>query len=451
MSKGILTAILLVLGVVLGGYLLLNRSAGTNGQGSAQAQNHADSDQQYSGPYDVMENWPKPLSTLWPEEKGWTWGSTQAIYAQNPNRVFISQRGQLPAIPACRGDVDSIFNPDCKPVPVEVSGLGEGGRSVWLTVPTPLLPPRNASVGITSSPGEPHIKFVHTEGRDYKWQHLIFAVDAEGNLVDDWSQWDSKFKRVHKILISPYDADKRVWIVDDGNHAIYVFSNDGKQLLQTIGTPGERGSDDKHFNRQTDIAWLPDGTFFVSDGYENTRVVKFDKDGKYVTAWGQPSWDWQTRKDVPGVPQNPPPPNYFHTVHGIQADPVTKRVFVSDRENHRIQVFDENGKFLDVWPLGKIASIYHLLMTEDRNLWMSDGHGTFKIYKYNLDGKMLYNWGTAGAHAGMLWGVHEISTDQDGNFFTAEVFNGRAQKFRPRPGADPSQLVGKQMRVAWKD
>jgi hypothetical protein len=114
--------------------------------------------------------------------------------------------------------------------------------------------------------------------------------------VDDWSRWDSKFKRVHKILISPYDPDKRVWVDDDGKCAIFIFSNDGKQLLQTIGEPGVCGDDDKHFNRQTDIAWLPDGTFFVSDGYENTRVVKFDKNGKYLTSWGKPSWDWRTRQ-----------------------------------------------------------------------------------------------------------------------------------------------------------
>jgi hypothetical protein len=124
---------------------------------------------------------------------------------------------------------------------VEVPGLGEDGRNIWLTIPMPGVPPRNASVGPMSSPGEPHVKFKAQEGRDYRWQHLIFIVDSQGNLVDDWSRWDSKFKRVHKILISPYDPEKRVWVDDDGKCAIFIFSNDGKQLLQTFVGEGQLG------------------------------------------------------------------------------------------------------------------------------------------------------------------------------------------------------------------
>ena len=422
-------------------FLRDSRPVRLHGQEMASDSGWNESDEQVTGPYNVVKDWPKPLSRLFPEEQGWTWGSTQAIYAQNPNRVLISMRGELPMIVSGARAAD--------PMNVEWPEAGWDGRSLFLTLPTPGTPARNASIGPTASPGEPHVRFVGREGIDYRWRHLIFAVDSQGNLVDDWSRWDKTFKRVHKILISPYDPEKRVWVDDDGRCAIFIFSNDGKQLLQTIGTPNECGSDDKHFNRQTDIAWLPDGTFFVTDGYENTRVVKFDKDGKYLMEWGKPSWDWVTRKDVPGLP-SPPPPNYFHTVHGIQVDPVTGRVFVSDRENHRIQVFGENGKFLTMWNLGPYAAAYHLLLTEDRHLWISDGHGTYKILEYDLDGKLLYSWGTWGPLPGELWGVHEISTDQEGNLYTAEVFNGRAQKFHPKPGADSAKLVGQQMRVAWK-
>ena len=109
----------------------------------------------------------------------------------------------------------------------------------------------------------------------------------QGNLIEDWTQWDKMFRRPHAVYISPYDPQKNVWIVDDYRHAIFKFSNDGKKLLQTIGEPNVPGNDDKHFYRPTFMAWLPDGTFFVADGYQNTRVVKFDKDGKYLMTWGQ--------------------------------------------------------------------------------------------------------------------------------------------------------------------
>jgi NHL repeat len=422
-------------------FLLLVRPGLMQGQGAKSSEMNP-SDEQVTGSYNVDKDWPKPLDTLFPEEKGWTWGSTQAVFAQNPNRIFIAMRGELPSIRT--GDNAA------EPLNVEWPEAGDDARSIYLTVPTPGLPARNASIGPTTSPGEPHVKFIAKEGVDFRYRHLVFVVDGQGKLVQDWSRWDKTFKRPHKILINPYDPEKRVWIDDDGRCAIFVFTNDGSKLLQTIGTPNECGDDDKHFNRQTDIAWLPDGTFFVSDGYENTRVVKFDKDGKYLTAWGKASWDWKTRQDVPGVP-NPPPPNYFHTVHGIQVDPVTRHVFVSDRENHRIQVFDENGKFIKMWDLGPYAAVYHLLLTADRHLWASDGHGTFKILEYDLDGKLLYSWGTWGPLPGEMWGVHEFSTDQQGNLYVAEVFNGRAQKFTPKRGADPAKLVGQQMRVGYKD
>ena len=105
--------------------------------------------------------------------------------------------------------------------------------------------------------------------------------DGAGNLLENWMQWD-EVQRPHSIYISPYDPEKPVWIVDDHKHVIYKFTHDGKQLVQTIGTSSVPGADGTHFNRPTYIDWLPDGNFFVSDGYNGTRVVKFDKDGKFL-------------------------------------------------------------------------------------------------------------------------------------------------------------------------
>ena len=114
-----------------------------------------------------------------------------------------------------------------------------------------------------------------------------------------------------------------MWLVDDGAHAIYKFTRDGKKLVQTIGTPMKSGNDATHFNRPTDIAWLPDGTFFVSDGYVNTRVVKFDKNGKFLMTWGKKGN--APKRDAPEL----------HEHRARDCDRQENRLYVSDRANTR--------------------------------------------------------------------------------------------------------------------
>ena len=226
-------------------------------------------------------------------------------------------------------------------------------------------------------------------------------------------------------------AEKKVWIVDDYRHAIFLFSNDGKRLLKTIGEPNVPGADDKHFYRPTFMAFLPDA-IFVADGYANTRVVKLDKDGNYVTAWGQRG---EAGKETR--------PGYFNNVHGVAVDPQTRRVFVNDRGNRRIQVFDDNGKFLDQWSVGAPPSDIHLIVMDGtRHLWAFD-RASSKMIKYDLNGQYMYSWGVWGNFPGGFWGVHGIHVDSEGNFYVAEVDNGGGQKFRPRQGANPAFLVAK--------
>ena len=363
------------------------------------------------GAYEVVPNWPKPISAL-PGHEQWTWSCVQSVFAETPNRVFLLQRGELPVLTeGARRGVDGSGNP--------------------IT-----LPPRNAA--LSSPPDNKNLK----AGVDYRWEHVVMVVDAEGNLIETekWKQWDHLFIRPHSIYVSPYDPDKHVWIVDDNAHAIFKFTNDGSRLVQTLGTPKEPGNDDKHFNRPTFMAWLPDGTFFVSDGYANTRVVKFDKNGKFLMTWGQPG---ENGKDTR--------PGYMNNVHGIAVDPQTRRVFVNDRNNHRVQVFDENGKFLDQWKFGDdpYSSIHLFLIPGDRNLWAADRNSE-RILKYDLDGHFLYQFGTAGNFPGGFWGIHGMSSDQQGNFYVAEVYSGRVQKFRPRAGANPAFLLGRPVRAVWE-
>jgi len=111
-------------------------------------------------------------------------------------------------------------------------------------------------------------------------------------------------------------------------------------------------------------------------------------------------------------------------------------------------VFDENGKFLDQFSTGSPSTPQMLLLTADKHLWVADNN-TSKIIKYDLDGHYLYSWGSGGDFPGAMWNVHGMSVDQEGNFYIAEVNNGRAQKFHPRAGANPAYLVGQPVRAAW--
>ena len=340
-----------------------------------------------TGAYNLVRGWPQNYCG-----DGYVIGSTAGIWAESPDRVYIFSRGCLPLIKEERGAADTF------------------------------IPTRNAS-GYDMSQKDP--------ARHPRWDHVFNVVDRNGRLIETWDQHNQKFVRPHRILVSPYDADRHIWLVDDGAHAIYKFTRDGKQLVMTLGTPMQSGNDATHFARPTDIAWLPDGTFFVSDGYVNTRVVKFDKNGKFLMTWGQP-----------GTPPNETRPSYMNTVHAIAIDK-NRKIYISDRANSRVQVFDENGKFLDAWP--NVRRPYSFLLTEDQHLWIADGI-TQKFTKFDLNGRLLYSWGTFGAFPGGFWGVHQFHTDSEGNLYTADVHVGRPQKFSPKPGANPAHIIGRYMR-----
>ena len=438
MSKAITIVSALAVGVAVGmagGGRLMNPPAEAQtaeAPASFSAVPGAIGAQDVSGPYEVVAGWPKDLSTL-PDHEKWTYGGARGIFAESPNRVFLLGGGELPKMP--------------RP-PVRL--LTDVGPNVQF--PVPGLPWRNANTatppGAGGSRQDPAKGMEMWRGAappyremgvDARWHHSIIVVDAQGNLIEDWTQWDNLFKRPHAVYISPYDAQKHVWIVDDHTHAIYKFTNDGKQLVQTIGTPNVPGADATHFNRPTFVAWLPDGSFYVADGYNGTRVAKFDVNGKFLLDFGKA-----------GDPGKETRPGYMNNVHGVAVDVETRRVFVNDRDNNRIQIFDENGKYLSEWKIAvRPSSLHFVQIGADRTVATFD-RMTHKMLKYDLDGHLLYAWGTVGDFPGTLWGVHGMSTDQEGNLYVAEVDSGRFQKFRPRAGANPATLTGKPIYAAWQ-
>jgi hypothetical protein len=368
--------------------------------------------QEEFGPYEPVENWPQPLpdGPDGVKHDGWTWGSVGAVYAETPDRIWIAQRGELPLPP---------------------------GAKPW-TPYAMLQPSRGNATGNTDGLSAT-CETTEKRGWERRWHHSVFVVDRNGKMVQDWPFMEKMFSQTacgrgpHKIKMSPYDPEKHVWIIDDQQHVIWKFTYDGK-LVMTLGTVGKRGRDAGNlFDRPTDIAWLPDGTFFISDGYGGKRVAKFDKDGKFLMDWGA----------APTDPKNPGP-NEFNTVHSIQISN-DRRLFVVDRGHRRIQVFDENGKFLELYNTGVRSQPYAHLITADQSLWFADG-GTNRIVKYDLNGRYLYGWGAPGGQIGQFNGPHSITTGQDGNLYLAEVFGGRVQKFRPKAGADPAKIVGQELR-----
>ena len=375
-----------------------------------------------TGPYKVAEDWPKPLPDTRHSHAGWTWGSFGGVYAESPDRIWIAMRGELP--------------------------LPEGAAP-W-TPYVALTPSRGNAVG-DSDGLSPTCQPVAKRGWERRFEHSIIVVNRAGELVDEWPELDKLFsagpcgRGPHQIKISPYDPEKHVWIIDDQLHMIYRFTYDGKLEMQK-GELGVRGRGPNTFDRPTDIAWLPDGTWFLTDGYGGTRVVKFDKNDNFVKDWGGPPKD----------PANPGP-NEFNTVHSI-AISKDQRLFVVDRGHERMQVFDTDGNFITMWPLrsphwpaSQRTLVTNHFIDDKGFIWAGDAF-TNRILKFDLDGNFLYSWGAPGPQPGRLGCSHGITTDQLGNLYIADCFAGRVQKFEPIPGADPDKIAGQILRTwdTWK-
>lgn len=375
------------------------------------------------GPYEPVQNWPRPLAESLPNHDGWTWSQATDIFPESPNRLIVTQKGELPVLPA----------------QVRRTWLPHLGPSLKFPV-AGNLPLRESNSATPSSGREAPDGSTGRAGIDWRWEHVIVEFDQNGRMINDWSQWDKTWGRPHDVEISPYDPEKHIWIVDADNHFVAKFTNDGKTRVLVLGTPGEPGSDDTHFRRPTFLAFLDANTMYLADGYDNSRIIKYDGNGKKLLEWG-----------LEGNPPHERRPGYMNNVHGLAVNPKTRRVYVNDRDNGRIQVFDENGRFLDQWDVGHPRppiNIHTIFMGTDGVLWAAD-QGSNKLHAYDEQGRFLYSWGTFGTCQGCMWGVHGFVTDKDGNLYTAEVRTGRVQKYRPRKGANSAFLVGKPWPSVW--
>jgi len=213
------------------------------------------------------------------------------------------------------------------------------------------------------------------------------------------------FTSTHGLRIDPAG---NIWTTDNANHTVIKFSPEGKVLL-TLGERDVPGDDDRHFNKPTDVAFAANGDFYVSDGYGNSRVVKFDRDGKFLFSWGK-------KGSGPGE---------FNLPHAVRLDS-KGNVYVADRENKRIQVFTPDGKFLRQLA-GGIAP-YGLFIAPGDLLFVADGV-KHEIVKLDQGGQVLARWGGGGRESGKFLMPHGITVGRDGAVYVAEVTGGRVQKF----------------------
>ncbi|MDA0348744.1 MAG: peptidyl-alpha-hydroxyglycine alpha-amidating lyase family protein [Verrucomicrobia bacterium] len=240
----------------------------------------------------------------------------------------------------------------------------------------------------------------------------VMQFTKKGKLLQAWPEdiaLSNHQGAAHGMGIGP---DGGVWLVDRETHTIFKFSKEGRTLL-TIGSFGaKQGTDDTHyaFNRPAGVAFDSQGNAYVADGYKNTRVAKYSPDGDYITHWGG-------QGDAPGL---------FNLVHGLTLDD-RDRIYVADRGNKRIQVFDKNGKFLAKWDgLGTPWNVAFDL--REKVIWMCDGD-VGRVQKLSLKGKVLGGFGSSGQAPGQLHQVHSLAVDDEGAIYTAETVNQRIQKF----------------------
>jgi DNA-binding beta-propeller fold protein YncE len=159
-------------------------------------------------------------------------------------------------------------------------------------------------------------------------EHPMIVFDRAGKFLKSWGE--GVYPRAHGLHMGPDDT---LWLTDDGDHTVRHCTLDGK-VLMTLGIPGKPSEymSGEPFHRCTHTALSPKGEIYVADGYGNSCVHKFSPDGKLMKSWGAPGTD----------------PGEFNIVHNITCD-ADGWVYVADRENHRVQVFDGNGRYETQW------------------------------------------------------------------------------------------------------
>jgi len=282
----------------------------------------------------------------------------------------------------------------------------------------------------------------------------LLEFDANGKYIREIGHNLYAWSFAHAVKI---DKEDNIWVTDKGSDLVIKFTPEGR-VAMVFGRKQEASDEatgplkhpkpplppvDGMFRQVTDVAWDSDGNSYISDGYINSRVAKVDKNGAWIKSWGEPGSQ----------------PGQFNTPHSIAVD-AENHIYVADRGNRRIQVFDTDGKFLrqitiDVpydptarpaignkpeLPINGTQTMapgapWTVCITPPPHqvLYSSDGYPG-RIYKLSLDGKVLGVLGESGKQLKQFGGIHEMACPSENVLFVGELLNWRVQKLILEPG-----------------
>ena len=243
----------------------------------------------------------------------------------------------------------------------------------------------------------------------------MMVFDSEGNFLTSWGE--EHFDRPHGSCIGPGGS---IYCTDDRNHTVTKFDCDGN-VLMVLGTkdkPSDTGYREvpnlferissitkggEPFNRPTGVALSSTGAIYVADGYANARVHKFSSDGRLLFSWGEPG----------------PGPGQFRLPHSIFIDK-RDRIWVADRENSRIQIFDDKGNFLTQWTDHLIRPT-DVFIDEDETVYVSELCKRVSIF--SIDGRLIARWGNENHETAdpLFVAPHAIAVDSKGDLYIGEV------------------------------
>ena len=293
----------------------------------------------------------------------------------------------------------------------------------WPRLPAAVPMGEAAGVAVDTSG---HVFVFHRPGRGFDTAATktltaspVLEIDAEsGRLIRAWGA--NTFLVPHGITI---DAANNVFLTDVGLHQVFKFSHDG-QLILTVGEARVGKWDATHFNQPTDVAIRPDGSFYVSDGYVNSRVALFDASGRWVREWG-----------TKGVGEGE-----FNNPHGLSLVPGDTDVVIADRENSRLQLFDGAGTFRRQWRgvagADTTGRVFSVAADADGALYVGIRRADYDtahtgVLKLDREWNVVAAIGFGRPGDPVFNAVHDLAVGRDGSIYVAETRTKRVVKLRP--------------------